>query len=184
MAEDFEINESLPEEGTNRTFVIAAAGIGGLLVLSMICMALYVLVLAPRQSEARIARQTEIALENTQVAQQLTETVQAGQATDTPDPTETATPINTSTPTQVVVLPTETSTPTPFTSLATAAPLTQTAAALQTQQADVPTATETPTALPSAGFADEVGLPGLALFGAALVVVVILSRRLRAVTTR
>jgi hypothetical protein len=182
MAEDFEVNDSLPEEGTNRTFVIAAAGIGGLLVLSMVCMALYVLVLAPRQSEARIARQTEIALENTQVAQQLTGTAQAAEATETPEPTDTPTAANTMTPTQVVVLPTDTSTPTPFTSLATAAPLTLTAAALLTQQAAAATATETPTALPTAGFADEVSLPGLALLAAGLVIVVILSRRLRATT--
>jgi hypothetical protein len=39
--------------------------------------------------------------------------------------------------------------------------------------------TPTATALPSTGFAEEIGLQGLLLVGAALVVVVVVARRLR-----
>jgi hypothetical protein len=53
MAEDFEVTVRL-QESENRTFVVAAAGLGGLIVLSLICLGLYVLVLAPRQRQAAI----------------------------------------------------------------------------------------------------------------------------------
>ncbi|MGA9531287.1 MAG: hypothetical protein WBR18_01095 [Anaerolineales bacterium] len=182
MAEEFEVGAPLPEESSNRTFIIAAAGIGGLLVLSMICLGVYALVIAPRQQEARIAQLTEVPQENTQTALGLTQTAQAGEATTTPQPSDTpepsATPTNT--PTEVVV-PTETE----ITSLSTVAPLTATAAAQATAEAvaqnQTPTPTRTPaaTALPSTGFADEAGLPTLLLVGAALVAILIIVRRLR-----
>jgi hypothetical protein len=183
MAEDFEVGEPLPEETTNRSFIIAAAALGGLLVLSMICLGAYALVLAPRQREARIARATEIVQENTQVAQSLTETAAAERATATPAATETPAPTATTTPTQVVALA-PTDTPTPFTTLPTLAPLTATAAAEATELALAQALTPTPhpTALPTAGFADEVGLPGLLLMAVVLVAVVIIVRRMRSHT--
>ncbi|TET84067.1 MAG: hypothetical protein E3J37_04275, partial [Anaerolineales bacterium] len=69
MAEDFEMGGTLPEESSNRTFIMAAAGIGALLVLSMICLGVYALVLAPRQQEARATQAASIILQNTEVAQ-------------------------------------------------------------------------------------------------------------------
>lgn len=187
MAEEFEVGAPLPEESSNRTFIIAAAGIGGLLVLSMICLGVYALVIAPRQQEARIAQLTEVPQENTQTALGLTQTAQAGQATattapsDTPEPS--ATPTVTPSPTEVVVIPTETQ----FTTLSTVAPQTATAAAQATAQAvaggggatPTPSRTPTATALPATGFADEAGLPTLLLVGAALVAILIVVRRLR-----
>ena len=77
----------------------------------------------------------------------------------------------------------------PDSTLPTLIPETATAAAAMTQTAEAiaggavtetPTPGPTPTALPTAGFADEVGLPGLLFLGVALLVVVFLSRRLRA----
>jgi cytoskeletal protein RodZ len=181
MAEEFEVGAPLPEESSNRTFIIAAAGIGGLLVLSMICLGVYALVIAPRQQEARIAQLTQVPEENTQTALGLTQTAQAGQATATPQPTDTPQPsaTPTATPTEVVVVPTETE----ITSLSTVAPQTATAAAQATAdaaaQAQTPTRTPTATALPATGFADEAGLPTLLLVGAALVAILIVVRRLR-----
>lgn len=177
MAEDFEVGAPLPEESSNRTFIIAAAGIGGLLVLSMICLGVYALVIAPRQQENRIAQATEIVQQNTETALSLTQTAEAEEASPTPEPSETPTPTTepTATPTQVVVVPTET----PFTTLSTLAPQTATAAAQATRDAQQTTPTATPTALPATGFADEAGLPGLLAMGAALVAIVILARRLR-----
>lgn len=178
MAEDFEMGGPLPEESTNRTFVMAAAGLGGLLILSMICLAVYALVLAPRQEEARATQAALIILQNTEVAQ--TQTAEAAEDTPTSIPTVTNTPLPTVTvtPTQVVVLPSDT--PTPFTTLPTIDPLTATAAAQATADAEgVETATATPTALPATGFADEAGIPTLILFGALLVIVVFVARGLR-----
>jgi cbb3-type cytochrome oxidase subunit 3 len=175
MAEDFEVGAPPPEESSNRTFLVAAAGIGGLLILSMICLAVYALVLAPRQRAARDQQATEIVQENTRVSLALTQTHVAAGASATPTSTRTPAPTASSTPTSVVVLPSNT----PI--LATVDPVTATAAAQLTaiaiQQALTPSAT--PTALPSTGFADEVGVPGLLTVSALLIVVVILARRMR-----
>jgi type II secretory pathway pseudopilin PulG len=181
MAEDFEVGGPLPEESSNRTFLIAAAGIGGLLVLSMICLGVYALVLAPRQQQARVEQATQIVLQNTQVAQSLTQTAAAGRATQTPTPSETPVPNTpTATATQVVVIPTDT----PFTTFGTSAPLTSTAAAQQTlDAAQQTTPTATPTALPATGFADEAGLPTLFLLALGLLAVVIVARGIRTRTS-
>src|SRR4030065_567145 len=122
MAEDFDMGGAPPEEPTNRTFFIAAAGIGGLLVLSMICLALYALVLAPAQQRNRAAEATQIALQNTEVAQSITQTVAAARAPATRPAPNTPVP-----PPRVVLLPTDpppatlpaTTTSTPFTTLGT-----------------------------------------------------------------
>ena len=96
--------------------------------------------------------------------------------TATPEPTDTPTmtPRSTSTP---VLAPTNTPEPTPGEGTPDPA-ATATVAALLTQQAGgtlVPTAT----ALPDTGFADDVGVPGLLLITGVLMVIIILSRRLR-----
>ena len=108
MADDFEVGAPPPEESSNRTFLIAAAAIGGLLILSMICLAVYSLVLAPRAREARLQEATQIVLENTRVAQALTEEAQGTRVTPTATATRTALATATSTRTQVVVLATAT----------------------------------------------------------------------------
>lgn len=190
MAEDFEVGGPLPEDTTNRTFIIAVAVIGGLLVLSMICLGGYALFLGPRQQEQRVAEATDIFLTN--VAGQ-TQTAQPVVATDTPVPTSTPTSSPSPTPTQVVAVSTET----PGTPLATVDPGTATAIAQATAAAAQPTSTPppgatatqtrtpiprpspTPTSLPVAGFADEAGIPGLAILGAVLVAVMLAARRLR-----
>lgn len=181
MAEEFEVGAPLPEEESNRTFLIVAGILGGLLVLSMICLGVYALVIAPQQQERQVQQATEIVQENTRVAQSLTETAQAEAASPTPEPSETPTPTETEapteTPTEVVVVATDT----PFTTLSTSEAETATAEAEAAQQEETPT--PTPTALPSTGFADEAGLPGLLALGAALVLILVLARRMRGATT-
>ncbi|MFQ5921217.1 MAG: hypothetical protein ACE5M4_00090 [Anaerolineales bacterium] len=189
MAEDFEVTGGLPEDDENRTFVIAAAGLGGLIVLSLVCLGAYALIWQPRQREAELQRPTNILLTNTAEALSLTQTAEAEDFTPvpteppptfTPSPTDTDTPV----PTQVVVLPTDT--PTPFTTLPTVAPLTATAAARLTQTAEAiagGAGSPTPTALPVTGFADDVGLPGLAGLAALFLAAIFFSRRLRSRTT-
>jgi hypothetical protein len=175
MAEDFEIGGPPPEESSNRTFVIAAAGIGGLLVLSMICLAVYALILAPRQRQAAANRATEIALENTQTAAEITLTAGAlfPSATSPATHTSTPSPTATRTPTPVVVVPTATPTGT----AATLDPAAVTAAFLATQRALTPSPTVT--ALPTTGFADEGGFPMLIALGAVLILVAIVARGMR-----
>ena len=178
MAEDFEMGSPLPEESSNRTFIMAAAGIGALLVLSMICLGVYALVLAPRQQEARATEAANIILQNTLVAQTQTAEAEADTPTPIPSVTDTPLPTTTITPTQVVVLPSDT--PTPFTTLPTLEPLTATAAAQATLDAiSGADLTPTATALPATGFADEAGVPTLLLLGCVLLVVVFIARGLR-----
>jgi hypothetical protein len=175
MAEDFEIGGPPPEESTNRTFVLAAAGIGGLLVLSLVCLALYALVLAPRQRQGAANQATQIALNNTQVAQSITETAAARFPSATAPATHTATPsatlTATRTPTPVVVVPTLAA-PT-----LTLEPAAATAAFLATQAALTPSPTVT--ALPTTGFADEGGFPMLIVLAGVLILVAIVARRMR-----
>ena len=187
MTEDFEVGGPLPEESTNRTFVIAAVALGALLVLSLVCLGVYALVIAPAQENAAIARQTEIAIENTKTAGQLTQTAQPVQFSPTAPPTNTQQPTRTSTP--VVVLPSNTpttaatagaTTPQPAGLTATAAQATLSAAQAKTRTPTrTPTRAATATALPVTGFGDEVGLPSLAVMGGVLLVVIILARRMR-----
>ncbi len=119
-------------------------------------------------------------LENTRVAQTLTAEAELEFQLPTATPSETPEPSATpsATPTAVVVLPTATDTP--FTTLQTVQPITQTAAAQQTlDAAQQATPTPTPTALPATGFADDVGVPGLLMMGLALIAVVFIARQLR-----
>ena len=163
MAEDFEVGGPPPEESSNRTFVLAAAGIGGLLVLSLICLGLYALVLAPRQRQARADQATQIALNNTQVAQAVTQTAGAQFPSATSPATRTSTGTPTRTQTPVVVVPTATATVTP------GVPSTIV----------VTTFTPTVTALPTTGFADEGGFPMLIVLAGVLILVAIVARRMR-----
>lgn len=180
MAEDFDIGTQVPLEDSNRTFVIAAAAIGGLLVLSMICLGVYALVIAPQQQPGRSQQATEIVLENTRVAQSLTETAAAEQAeptatsTDTPvPPTDTPAP----TATRVVVLPSDTPEGT------AAATETQVAGGAQATVTPSRTPTRTPTALPQTGFAEDIGLPGLILAAFGLLGIIVIARSMRTRST-
>ncbi len=182
MADDFEVGGLLPgESSSNRTFVMAAVGLGALLILSMACLAAYALWYAPRQQVARQTEAVQINLQNTEVAG--TQTAEASgptQVAATSTQANTATPSPTITPTQVVVLPTNT--PTEFLTLDTVEPGTATAAAQATLDAEIEGGggvTPTPTALPVTGFADEVGMPALLLLAGVLLVVIFVARGVR-----
>jgi type IV secretory pathway VirJ component len=170
----------LKEESNNRTFIIAAGILAGVVFLSIACMAAYALVILPRQKAATAAHEATIQAQNAQVAQAMTQTAEAAFWTPTalpsPLPTATSTPPTLS-PTPVVALVTAASTATstlnPMALLGLLA--TQTAIANKTAAAMV-----TATALASTGFADEFGLPGLIVLAVVLVVVILLARRLRA----
>lgn len=164
-----------PEEADNRTFLIAAGILGGITLLSLICMAVYALVIVPRSRSQRIAQETEIAMRNTEAALAEIQTMTASVPTNTPVPTATRTP--TASPTAVIVQATDT--PTPETS---PDPRTATVAALLTQAAQqTQTVIPTATALPDTGFADDIGAPSLIALSLVLVGVIFLVRRMRAI---
>ncbi|MGD8821806.1 MAG: hypothetical protein PVG63_01795 [Anaerolineales bacterium] len=176
MADDFDIGGPLPEESTNRPFIIMASILGGSLLLSVICLVVYALVLRPGQQSGRETEVAQQNLENTQIAETATALVlQLTPSATITQATPSVTPTLEETPTQVVVLPTDT----PFETLPTLAPQTATEAARQTLDAIQGTVTATATALPVTGFADDVGVPTLLLLGAILVAVMFIARTLR-----
>lgn len=194
--EDLEFEEVGGEDsistsrGSNRTFLIVAGILGGILLLALLAIAAYAVLILPSRDTGQQTQAAEIIATNTAIAEQAQLTAIAKQVTMTPTFTATSPPTDTPTPT---LIPSSTSTPvlaptnTPEPDDGTPDPAaTATVAALLTQQAAgggdatlIPTAT----ALPDTGFADDFGVPGLALIAGVLMVIIILSRRLRTSTT-
>lgn len=187
-----EYEESPPpggrRRGGNRTFMLAISVLGAIFLISLIALILYALVLLPARSAARQEQAAQINAQNTATSYAATEIAFAEQLqltpSETPLPTVTLQPSST----PVVVFGAET--PSPEIGLgepAMAADLsarTATVAALLTQAAQgqgtvAATSHAAATALPSSGFADEVGLPGLAGLAAILLVLIFFARRLR-----
>ncbi len=85
-----------PEESDNRTFLIAAAILGGITLLSLICMAIYAIVVVPINRNRRATQEAEIAqqnIESTALALAAkTQTAEASIPTATSSPTVTTTP--------------------------------------------------------------------------------------------
>jgi LPXTG-motif cell wall-anchored protein len=165
-----------PEEASNRTFILVAGALGAIMLLTLVALALYAFIFAPRGRTQRATQVAEINAQNTQVARAAQQTAAAAQFTATPTatllPTNTLTP--TSSPTPVVVVPTvvQATATQDFRTATVAALLTQAAAAQQT-------VTPTASGLPQTGFAEDVGVPGLVGLTLVLVVVIFLARRLR-----
>ncbi len=188
--DDLEFEEMDSEEtiatsrGSNRTFLVVAGILGGILLIALLAIAGYAVVILPGRDTGQQTQVAAINATNTAIAEEarLTAIVMRGTLTPTftatlPPVTETLTPVpsNTATP---VLAPTNTPEPT---SEGTQNPETATVAALLTQQAGEGEETPIPTAtaLPDTGFADDFGVPGLLLVAGVLMVVIILSRRLR-----
>jgi hypothetical protein len=196
--EDFKMDDELeqqpeetplPEESSNRTFLIIAAALGGIALIALVCIAIYALVLWPRAQEAQAAQRATLEAQNTEVAviiastsTSAAETAIAAGFTATPSrtpllPTATAT----SSPTPVVAVPSASPTSAALgPEMATATALNSTLQANATLYAATLTARPLqPTAIPNTGFADEVGLPAMLGMAVLLVVVIFLARRLR-----
>jgi|NGEPerStandDraft_6_1074524.scaffolds.fasta_scaffold99231_2 ABC-type antimicrobial peptide transport system permease subunit len=176
-----------PEEGSNRTFLIVGGIMAGLVFLTLVCLAVYFLVIAPRTTAQRSATQTAVSQANAQVIQQMTSTAEAALWTATSPPTPLASP----SPSPVPMTPTSSPTPVIAVNTATVTDTTDPATliAMQTQLSGQMTATAlalatssglaTPSAMPRTGFFDEIGLPGLIVLALALIAVIFLARRLR-----
>jgi hypothetical protein len=163
-----------PEESSNRTFLIAAGILGGIVLLSLACLAgLFVFHVLPNSTAANQQAAAALATTNAQVAQALTATAAAASLA-TPTAAATDTPVLAEvTSTEI---PGGTDTPEPATATVAAA-LTQAAIA---QLTVVPTST----ALPKTGIGDEFGAPGLVIAGMMLIAVIFLARRLRVAPTK
>lgn len=186
--EEMDADDSITtEDQGNRTFLIVAGILGGILLLALIAIAAYAVLFLPGREGAQQTQVAAINATNTAIAVQSEQTAVAKQTqplrTNTPTvttvPTETATPAQEATATSTpVVAPTDT----PVVETDTPSPETATVAALLTQQAaeeEAGTPDPTATALPDTGFADDVGVPGLLALAAVLLMVIFLSRRLR-----
>ena len=171
-----------PEESDNRTFIIAAAILGGITLLALICMAIYALFVVPlnrSRAEARLTEVAAVAQEGTAMALAAgTQTAEASIPPSTSTPTVTTTPTASTTP--VIVQATDTP---EVDETATPGPRTATVAALLTQAAQqTQTVEPTLTELPDTGFADDVGVPTLLAMAVVFIAVIFLVRRMRAVT--
>jgi len=186
--EDFEEEnpthpESSGKPAGNRNFIIAIGVLGGISLLILIVLIIVGLVILPAQSKARKEQAALVNAQNTATSQAATQ-IAAVKAMATATPTATAIP----SATPVVAIAMATATPqvtgtagTPVVAQDLSA-RTQTVAALLTQAAGgngTTTATPKTTALPTTGFADEVGLPVLLGLALLLVVVIFVARRLR-----
>jgi hypothetical protein len=165
-----------PEENNNRTFIFIAGGLGLVVLLSIVCLAVYALVILPRNREtAAVALDAQ----NTQVAEMnraLTATVQAAIV-----PTMTFTPLPSPTPVLAQLEPSATPLP------PTADPATATVAVALTQVANAAQNPVTPIApgdMPKSGIADEYGIPGLLAATLILVIVIVVARRMRSAPVR
>lgn len=170
--------EPQPEESSNRNFLIIAGILIGIVCLSVAGLGYYAMRVLPQQSSARGAQQETLVAQNLQVYQTLTQLAQSDMLSQTPAATATLPP--TATP------PIAQASATSQVAASTSDPQTATVAAALTQAAQAQltvTFLPTSTALPTSGFADEAGLPGLVAMAIALVVVILLARRLRAAPT-
>jgi len=178
VSSDIEEEGGTPEEASNRTFLIVAGVFGAIVVLSLICLVLFVVfkVLPDRNNKTKEA--TQAALRNAGTLEAAMKTDVASKWTATPTQTNTPVPVTPTTKPVTftpVVKPSSTPTsPNAATMEALYRMATETKAALG-KASPTPTAT----ALGDTGFADQVGAPALLGLAAVLVVVIFLARRLR-----
>ncbi len=184
--------EKPPEKNGNRTFLIIAGTLGGIMVLALLCIAALALYRYLPSQQAAVDQNATKAAQDTAVALSVSATASVPTLTATRRPT--FTPTNTEAPTNtpvLVIVPTKS--PTIEIAIATQhALLTRTAEhEFATVTSGVPTSAITPhptlatsphptsTALPGTGIADELGTPRLLAVAFVLIVVIFIVRGLR-----
>src|SRR3972149_5784112 len=75
--EESNFDAAPPEESSNRTFLIAAGILGGIVLLTIACLAGYALLVLPNQRAAQQQEANAVATQNAQTAGALTATFQA-----------------------------------------------------------------------------------------------------------
>jgi cytoskeletal protein RodZ len=178
VSSDIEEEGGTPEEASNRTFLIVAGVFGAIVVLSLICLVLFIVFKVVPGNKNNSKEATAAAQRNLDIMKGVTETAKARSWTATPTEKPsplpaTPTPIITNTP---VIKPSSTPTsPNAATMEALYKMATETKAALG-KASPTPTPKST---LGETGFADQVGVPALLGLAAVLIVVIFLARRLR-----
>jgi hypothetical protein len=176
--------EKPPESNGNRTFLIIAGVLGGIMVLALLSILGVALIRnIPNQRAAQNITATKAA-QDTANAVAASQTASVPTITATRQPT--FTPTNTLAPTKTpVIVLAPSKSPTIDIAIATRnALLTQAAKQTSVTKTSVTKASVTPpkpttTALPPTGIADELGTPGLIVAAFVLVAIIFLMRRLR-----
>ncbi|MBI4771686.1 MAG: hypothetical protein HY784_15055 [Chloroflexi bacterium] len=106
-----------PEEAQNRTFIILAIALGGVFLIGLVCIGVYILFIGPGQRHAKETQAASVMTQNAQIAMEALTASAQPTATNTPDASATALSIAQTetaavTPTAVVVAPTNTPPPT------------------------------------------------------------------------
>ena len=190
-----QFEETPPPEGPkNRGFAVIAGVLGALILLALVATAVFAIFILPGRNAQKAEVAIKLNAQNTATVMAATSSALTAMVpTSTPvPPTETATPEPTSTPQPTL----EEATATP--ELGTGGGLTEdmamtaTVSALLTQAAggkpevvagDVG-ATLAPTALPTTGFADGMGIPSLVGLGVLFVALILITRQVRSARTR
>jgi cytoskeletal protein RodZ len=179
---NFDGEAPLPEESNNnRTFMIAVGILGGIILISVACLAA-VLLFNRSQTSGTKANANANANSTATAAAFINNALTATSQGLLSLPTTTSTAV----PTSVVKAATNTSTADPSVAAAAGTPAAATAtvgAALTQAAVAQLTVVVTTTALPKTGIADELGLPGLVVMALAFVIVILLARRLRTAPT-
>jgi cytoskeletal protein RodZ len=184
-----EEEEALVEgEGTNRTFIMLAGGLGGLLALAICVFAVWAFVINPRMTDDRVAQNASI--------EQTNEAIQAANggaateeaATETPVPAATDVPEPTATPVPPTNTPRPTATPVPPTPVpeegevdltaeaeATATPAQVAEAPASSKATAVPTQPSSKQGVPETG----VGTLGIGVLAIGLLFLLVVVRRVR-----
>ena len=177
---DLNIEPAGPPEGKgNRTFWIVGGIFGALIILTLLCGAVWILWLGPTLSSQTNATRAYILTQNAEVIGQMTSTAEAALWTPTTRPTNTVTLTSQAA--------TRTNTPVVAQSSPTVTVTTTSLAAMQTQLSEQLTSTAIYNAthgiggegMPTTGFFDEFGRPGLIILTVMLIAVIFLARRLR-----
>ena len=198
---DFSSYEPEPEQKPkpNRAFGIVAGILGAIILIALIAAAAYAILIMPRQNAANAQKAIQINAQNTATVMAATSVFQTETApTNTPEPTATEQPTSTPEPTATESIPpTDEALAVGGEALPEDQAMTATVAVLLTQAAGGKPAADaevtlepgtTPevvaTALPTTGFADEVGLPAMMILGAILLGVILITRQIRLARSR
>jgi len=169
----------------NRGFILVVSILGGLFLIALAIMAVYVAVVLPKNRAQQSTQAAQINFANTSTVSALTQAATMAVKSPTPVPptaTFTSTATATLKPTSTPVLAIATSTLAPTQEI-TLDPRTATVSALLTQAAQAQltgTSLPTSTALPKTGIAEDMRIPSLLGLTVILLAVIFVVRRLRA----
>jgi len=174
-----------PSGPDNRGFILAVSILGGLFLIALAIMAVYVAVVLPKKTAQQSTQAAQINFANTSTVSALTQAATMAVKSPTPVPptaTFTSTATATLKPTFTPVLAIATSTLASAQEI-TLDPRTATVSALLTQAAQAQltgTSLPTSTALPKTGIAEDMRIPSLLGLTVILLAVIFVVRRLRA----